>query len=116
MSTRRERCNPGAMRNCCIPRPGTRGMAAEPSTCTPANRTRRRRPEAYQTSCATSIAKPPIANLYLLAAPPAPGACGEPSWHIGQYISHDRERGDVLAKVFGVHLVQGVGLGMMPVE
>src|ERR1035438_5954228 len=36
--------------------------------------------------------------------------------HVGQGIAHHGQGGHVLAEILGVHLVQGVGLGVVPVE
>src|ERR1017187_631301 len=50
------------------------------------------------------------------AAAGAAGDCHQAFRHVGQGVAHDGESGHVLAEIFGVHLVQGVGLGVVPVE
>src|ERR1035441_9403870 len=50
------------------------------------------------------------------AAAGAAGGCYQAFRHVGQGVAHDGERGHVLAEILGVHLVQGVGLGVVPIE
>src|ERR1039458_510102 len=50
------------------------------------------------------------------AAAAAAGGCHQAFRHVGQSVAHDGESGHVLAEILRVHLVQGVGLGVVPIE
>src|ERR1035437_1344043 len=57
-----------------------------------------------------------LISRLLGSAAAAAGGGDQALRHVGQCVAHDGESGHVLAEIVWVHLVQGVGLGVMPVE